>query len=126
MNSRRLEPAFREFIELFDSARFWEAHEVLESAWKEERQDFYKGLIQIAAAWLHLERGNRAGVLKVLPRALGYLEKYPSSYQGWDLAELIAVCRRCLKQVRSGNRSRPVHLELCPLHMSDFFQGTSD
>src|SRR3981081_2459548 len=50
-------------IDLFNSGRYWEAHEAWEEVWMPDRKgpdaSFYKGLIQIAAGCLHYSRHNR-------------------------------------------------------------------
>ena len=68
----------RTAIELFNSGAFWEAHEALEEIWKTVEDDsealIIQGLIQAAAALLHLERGNRHGVEVVGNGALEKLD----------------------------------------------------
>ncbi|PYO44093.1 MAG: hypothetical protein DMD33_04390 [Gemmatimonadetes bacterium] len=55
--------------DLFNSGEYWLAHEALETVWRSIISDgnpdaarVWQGLIQGAAALLHLERGNRHGV----------------------------------------------------------------
>lgn len=115
---------FERFVETFDSGHYWEAHEVLEESWKSDRQDFYKGLIQVAASWVHLQRNNRSGVLKVLPRALDYLGKYPSRHRGWDLGRLIADCRDCLESVRCGKDEEVSPSRNCSIRLADYYHST--
>jgi len=47
------------WLECFNSGEFYEAHDVLEDLWLEEREtlnaNFYKGLIQLAGAFVHLK-----------------------------------------------------------------------
>ena len=113
---------FEKFIQSFDSGQYWEAHEVLEEVWKVDRQDFYKGLIQVAASWVHLERNNRSGVLKVLPRALRYLEKYPGRHRGWDLGRLISDCRSCLQSVRRQEHKVVSPSGICSIRLADYYR----
>jgi len=49
------------FIARFDRGEYWLAHEELEPLWLQHRDDAIKGLIQLAAAMVHAERGNWAG-----------------------------------------------------------------
>ena len=46
-----------EGVDLFNSGRYWDAHEVWERDWTPDRKGpdsgFYKGLIQVAAGCLH-------------------------------------------------------------------------
>jgi predicted metal-dependent hydrolase len=81
-----------EFVELFNSKRFFEAHEVLEDLWIETEgdiKDYYKGLIQCAVAFVHLERGNYRGAKKLFRTACGYLNRYPSPLEGIDVEKLL-------------------------------------
>ena len=47
---------------------FFEAHDVWQRVWKNaegEEKTFYQGLIQAAAALLHVQRGNSVGAISV-------------------------------------------------------------
>jgi predicted metal-dependent hydrolase len=63
---------------LFDRGAYFEAHEVWEAAWLGERGDtrrLLQGLIQIAAAFYKLSRGDApGGALKLLDAALARLD----------------------------------------------------
>lgn len=78
----------------FNSGLFYECHESLEEIWQEERgqvRDLYKGLIQVAAAFVHLTRGNYTGAERLCRTALGYLAPYRSAGAlGFDVEQ---VCR---------------------------------
>lgn len=117
--------AFAKFIQLFDRGAYWESHEALEVIWKSDPQNFYKGLIQVAAAWVHLQRHNRAGALKVLPRALRYLEQYPSPCLGWDISRLIADCRRCLESLRQAPEAMALPEDPCQIRMASYYGGSA-
>jgi hypothetical protein len=86
----------------FNAGLFYECHESLEEIWQEEHgpvRDLYKGLIQAAAAFVHLSRGNYPGAERLCRTALGYLEPYrePGAL-GFDVnriaAELEDACLR--------------------------------
>src|SRR2546430_11227639 len=55
--------------QLFNAGDYWAAHEALETVWRSIISDdaaaAWQGLIQAAAALLHLQRGNRHGVAGV-------------------------------------------------------------
>src|SRR5713226_6261031 len=63
--------------DLFNAGEFWEAHEALETVWRsiisDDAAPAWQGLIQAAAALLHLQRGNRHGVAVVGRAALDKL-----------------------------------------------------
>lgn len=63
----------------FNAGLFFECHERFEEIWQEEQsgvRDCYKGLIQIAAGFVHITRGNHFGAERLLRTALGYLAPY--------------------------------------------------
>lgn len=78
-------PQLVRFVARFDRREFWLAHEELEELWQLDRRDFFKGMIQVAAAFVHIERGNWNGARRLLRTALDYIEGAPSSYEGFDV-----------------------------------------
>jgi uncharacterized protein len=82
-------PALRAFVALFDKGRFWDAHEMLEDAWRARRSDFYHGLILLASAFVHVQRRNRHGVLAQIAKARRRLEGYRPRYLGIDVDVLL-------------------------------------
>ena len=81
-------PHLVRFVELFRKGRYWESHEVLEGPWREGGSAFYHGLILLASAWVHVQRGNPHGIDAQLRKALQALEGVPSPYLGIDVAAL--------------------------------------
>jgi uncharacterized protein len=80
----------------WDAQRYFEAHELLELAWKlgpASDRDLWKGVIQVAVAGVHLQRGNRIGARRLLDRALERLERQPDVHRGIDVAELRRTAR---------------------------------
>lgn len=57
-------------IAAYEERHFWHAHELLEPAWMGSpdpaERDLDQGLIKLAAAYVHAERGNAAGMRKNL------------------------------------------------------------
>jgi hypothetical protein len=78
----------------FNSGKFFECHETFEEIWQEEAgevRDLYKGLIQIAAAFVHIARGNHFGAERLTRTALRYLAPYRAAgAMGFDVE---AICR---------------------------------
>lgn len=85
-------------LELFNSGRFWHAHEEWEDAWKAtadpEIRLFYKGIIQTAAALVHWQKGNPKGLHLNWTKARSKLIKLPPVLMGLDLQALIATMDR--------------------------------
>ncbi len=75
-------------VRLFNAGQYFECHDVLEDLWSGVRgdaRDFFQGLIQVAVALYHVERGNSQGARSMLQRALKRFEAYPERYFGFDL-----------------------------------------
>jgi predicted metal-dependent hydrolase len=81
------------FFECFNQGLFFEAHEVLEKIWlpqrKEKNGPFYKGLIQLAGAFVHLQKNRLrpAGALLKLARA--NLERYRPIHERLDVNSML-------------------------------------
>lgn len=77
------DPALLGFLAEFHSKRnYFECHEVLEHRWMadENRQDHWKGLLQLAVGCYHHRRGNFSGASKVYGRALNHLNAHPEAF----------------------------------------------
>ncbi len=96
------------FVARFDRGDYWLAHEELEDLWLEDRSDLYKGLIQVAAAFVHVDRNNWNGAAKMFASALGLLDGYPPRKQGFDLESIRQCTNLALNHVevlrRTGSR----------------------
>lgn len=82
---------FHKGVILFNSGEFFKAHEVWEEIWLaagEPEKTFLQGLIQLAAAFHHYSRGNRAGTQSLAAGALEKLQKFPASYSEINLGVL--------------------------------------
>jgi uncharacterized protein len=87
-DSLSLEENHRLGIEHFNAGRYFPAHEAWETAWKKARNtddaEFFKGLSQLGAGYVHLFRGNRHGAITLLRRGAGRVGRYPSGHHGID------------------------------------------
>lgn len=90
---------YLEFIERFNQEKFFEAHEILEALWRTEKgdvRDYYQGLIQIAAAFVHIQKGTPEGAKRLIATATKYLEKFRPAFMGLDLEKLLRETEACL------------------------------
>ena len=86
-----MENLFEKGRTLFDEGKYFEAHEEWEELWNladGERHRFLQGLIQIAAALHHAQRGNFRGTKKLLATGLDYLEKGKGCAETVDFGRL--------------------------------------
>ena len=79
------EQLFREAIEYFNSERYWECHEVLESAWRVlagEEKLYVQGIILVCAAFVHQQKAEEGVAFGVLNRASKQLDFGAETYHG--------------------------------------------
>ena len=93
--------------EHFNARRFFPAHEAWETAWKQARDtgdaEFFKGLSQLGAGYVHLLRGNRHGTVRLLRRAAGRITPYPRGHFGVDTVEVAGRARADALAVERGD-----------------------
>lgn len=91
--------AYLQFVTLFNERKFFEAHEVLEVLWRQEKgqyRDFYQGLIQMAAAFVHRENSNAQGAERLYTAAAKRLSFFSSEAMGLDIEKFLADSRESL------------------------------
>ncbi len=86
-----MHPRARAGIRLFNEGQYFEAHEELEAAWRDERgpiRELYQGILEAAVTYLHIRRQNFAGALKVYGRSMRWLRKWPGVCRGTNVEQL--------------------------------------
>lgn len=89
----RLVSPLRLGLILFNAGLFFECHEFLEDVWRATRgadREFYHGIIQIAAAFYHFEKGNQHGARTLLEKAISKLQPYRPRHLGVNVDSLLA------------------------------------
>jgi hypothetical protein len=84
-------PHFGKGVTEFRTGRFFEAHEEWELLWKESKGNdkvFLQGLIQLAAACVHIGRGNAAPAKRLLALAKAKLDRFGDEEGGINLGFL--------------------------------------
>ncbi len=83
------------FFDSFNRQRFHEAHDVLEDLWLEERGGargaFFQGLIQLAGAFVLLQKGRLRPADVLFERAWSRLREFPPRCESADLAAVRAL-----------------------------------
>jgi uncharacterized protein len=97
-----------EGLRCYNAGQFFAAHEAWEELWltsREPEKTFLQGLIQVAAAFHHLQRNNPLGTALLLQAALTRLERYPARFGGVSVALLCDDIRERLRtlQTRESN-----------------------
>jgi predicted metal-dependent hydrolase len=102
---RDLDAHYLGYFECFNRQRYFEAHDVLEDLWLPDRHgpdgNFYKALIQLAGAFVHLQKDRLRPSAALLTLAQTNLAGYPATHQRLNLTavrELIADWRAQLER----------------------------
>ncbi len=92
------DPHFAGYFRCFNEQKFYEAHDVLEALWLQDRNgpdgDFFKGLIQFAGALVHLQKKRPRPARNLFRLCTIYLAKYPSPHLALDVANVLRLAKR--------------------------------
>ncbi|HZO62451.1 MAG TPA: DUF309 domain-containing protein [Gaiellaceae bacterium] len=97
-------------LELIRAGRYFDAHEELETAWREAEageRDFLQGLVHVAVAWYQAGRGNRVGCERQLAKAARRLGPYAPGHRGLDVTRLLRWVHEAAAVVDAGSLELP-------------------
>lgn len=89
--AEKLHPRAIEGLRLFNASEYFEAHEALELAWRQERgpiRELYRGILQVGVAYYHILRNNYRGACKMLQRCRPWLAPFPDRCRGINVEKL--------------------------------------
>ncbi|MFN2474855.1 MAG: DUF309 domain-containing protein [Chthoniobacterales bacterium] len=106
-------PCYRGFFRCWNEQRYYEAHDVLEHLWLETRTEdasYFKGLIQAAGGFVHLQKqfehpahpkhGRRLGpAVRLFALAEANLEPFGAVRHGFDIGALRALLARTARAI---------------------------
>ena len=84
-------------IELFNAQKFWHAHEAWERLWLAATGDektFLQGLIQLAAAYHHVQRGTFRGAIRLFEAGLTKLATTSVHFRDLDCTDVVATAQK--------------------------------
>ena len=94
------------YFDCFNHQLFYEAHEVLEDLWLADKTgvngDFYKGLIQLAGAFVHLQKNRLRPAAALFKLTRANLARYPLRHEGLDLAGVSRMIENWLHALEAG------------------------
>lgn len=104
---RRLDARYLGYFDLFNRQCFYEAHDVLEDLWLIDRDGpdgaFYKGLIQLAGAFVLLQKNRLRAADRVFRLAEANLRRYPSPHRAIELGSVLAMAGQWREELRRGD-----------------------
>ena len=130
-NRTLFDPCYLGYFECFNTQRYYEAHDVLEHLWLKDGRDapdyaFYKGLIQLAGAFVHLKlqhahplhpkHGKRlAPARRLFLLAQTNLTSYAPHHGGLDLEIPLGLSQRYADKLAAGSKINPWNPGTAPL-----------
>jgi hypothetical protein len=110
---------YKGYFDCFNRGLYYEAHDVLEQLWLKDRHGangaFYKGLIQLAGAFVHLQKdrlGPSAALFKLAKKNLG---QYSGTHERLVMPAVLVLIEHWLACLESGDlQSNPLRSEPAP------------
>ena len=81
----------RQGIEKFNQGQYYDCHDDLEEAWRQDNsvgRNLYQGILQVGIALHQVKRGNYRGAVKMLLRSRQWLDALPDYCRGVNIAQL--------------------------------------
>jgi predicted metal-dependent hydrolase len=108
---RRQDAHYLAYFECFNTGLYYEAHDVLEELWLRDKTgrtgNFYKGLIQLAGAFVHMQKHTDARP-RLKPAAALFrlaqknLSAYPAQFEGLDVGGVLDLIEGWLSELEAG------------------------
>ena len=113
------------FFECFNRQLYYESHDVLEDLWLEVKGDrcffFYKGLIQLAGAFVHLKKGKLNPAARLFRLSLKNISNFQPVTLELDVKTLVSRMNQWLEVLEKSdytrspyNPAKPPVLKLTP------------
>ncbi len=113
-------PCYEGYFVCFNEQKYYEAHDVLEHLWLEEQgptHQFFKGLIQLAGAFVHLQKqylrpehptdGRRLHpAWRLFKLAQNNLEPFLPTYLDLDVRSVLDLCSKNMLAIETGEFKR--------------------
>jgi predicted metal-dependent hydrolase len=103
---RELDAHYLGYFECFNRRLYFEAHDVLEELWLAQRHgpnySFYKGLIQLAGAFVHLQKNRLRPAAALFKLADANLEKYPAMHERLDVRKVRGLIGEWVRDLERG------------------------
>ena len=115
-----LDPFYAGYFDCFNRGQFYEAHDILEQLWLKDRHGangaFYKGLIQLAGAFVHLQKDRLRPSAALFKLAAANLGRYSGTHERLVMPAVLAMIQHWLGLLERGDfKSNPIRLEPAPL-----------
>jgi predicted metal-dependent hydrolase len=93
------------YFECFSQGLFYESHDVLEELWLADRHGpngaFYKGLIQLAGAFVHLQKNRLKPSAALFKLAQANLQQYSATHERLDISAVLRLIAHWLNELEA-------------------------
>lgn len=107
LKGQSLDAHYLGYFECFNKQLFYEAHDVLEELWLGQRgqpnDHFYKGLIQLAGAFVHLQKNRLKPSAALFKLAQKNISEFPAVHEALDLQNVLALIASWIESLESSN-----------------------
>jgi len=115
-----LDPYYQGYFDCFNRGEYYEAHDALEQLWLKDRHGpngpFYKGLIQLAGAFVHLQKDRLRPSAALLKLARANLERYAGTQELLATAPVLALIDHWLAKLEQADfQTNPLRSEPAPV-----------
>lgn len=118
------------YFACFNEGLYYEAHDVLEEMWLPSRgqaaDHFYKGLIQLAGAFVHLQKDRLGPSNALFNLARANLQKYPAHYEALNVAGALSLIAEWQRRLAERPGENPLRVSAAPVLRLDEFEISTD
>jgi hypothetical protein len=135
------DPCYEGYFICFNEQNYYQAHDVLEHLWLKDRgpaHRFFKGLIQLAGAFVHLQKqyrrpdhptdGRRLGpAWRLFKLAQTNLEPYLPTFLDLDVRSVLEICSKNMRAIEGTDfKSNPWNPMVAPSLTLQFEERPAD
>jgi predicted metal-dependent hydrolase len=107
LHGRDLDAHYLGYFACFNRQLFYEAHDVLEELWLAQGKAganyaYFKGLIQLAGAFVHLQKGRLRPAVALFNLAEANLRQYPAPHEAFDVGTALALIADWRGRIETG------------------------
>ena len=107
LRGQDVDPHYLGYFECFNLGLYFEAHDVLEELWLADRKSsnysFYKGLIQLAGAFVHLQKNRLRPSAALFKLSRTNLQKYPAQHEHLEVKKVLLLIEGWLEELEKGD-----------------------
>jgi Domain of unknown function (DUF309) len=114
-----LDPYYEGYFDCFNRGEYYEAHDILEQLWLKDRHGangaFYKGLIQLAGAFVHLQKERLRPSDALLKLAGANLAQYAGQHERLSVPAILVLIEHWRASLERGDfQANPLRSEPAP------------